>query len=117
MCLVLSLGPLQASEMGPFEKIFCSLTCYLFSQGVTTYVLSGFRNSSLICIHIIFQLSLLSSFSKYIHLRQYYEFPFILRDLRHIYQCVLCQLQIKFKTRAIKGRCKFMECVVTRKFS
>ena len=72
MCSVLSLRPLQASEIGPFEKIFDSFTCYLLSPGVTCYVLSGFRNSSLISIHIIIQLSLLLSFSKYIRLRQYY---------------------------------------------
>ena len=95
MCSVLSLGPLQVSEMEPFEKIFGSFTCYLLSQG---YVLSGFRNSPLISIHIIIQSSLLSSFSKYILLRQYYEFPFILRDLSHIYQPVLRQLQAKSKT-------------------
>ena len=28
MCSVFSLGPLQASKMGPFEKIFGSFTCY-----------------------------------------------------------------------------------------
>ena len=108
---VFSLGPLQASK-----KIFDSFTCYLLSQGVTCYVLSGFRNSSLISIHIIIQLSLLS-FSKYIRLRQSYEFPFILRDLRHIYQCFLRQLRTKCKARAMIARCKFIECVVGRKFS
>ena len=50
-----------------------------FRSRWTCYVLSGFRNSSL-----IIQLSLLLSFSKYIRLRQYYELPFIVRDLRHI---------------------------------
>ena len=116
MYSVLSLGPLLASEMGPFEKIFDSFTCYLLSQGVTCYVLSGFRNSPLISIHIIIQLSLLLYFSKYIRLRQYYEFPFILRDLRHIYQHVLRQLRAKYKIRSMIGRCKFIECVVRRKF-
>ena len=100
--------------MGPFEKIFDSITYYSLSQGVTCYVLSGFRNSPLISIHIIIQLSLLLYFSKYIRLRQYYEFPFILRDLRHIYQRVLRQLRAKSKTRAMIGRCKFIECVVER---
>ena len=33
---MLSLGPLQASEMGPFEKTFGSFTCYL-SQGVICF--------------------------------------------------------------------------------
>ena len=108
---VFSLGPLQASK-----KIFGSFTCYLQSQVVTCYVLSGFRNSSLISIHII-QLSLLLSFSKYIRFRQSYEFPFILRDLRHIYQCVLRQLRTKSKTKAMIARCKFIDCVVGRKFS
>ena len=116
MCLVLSFGPLRASEMRLFEKIFDSITYYSLSQGVTCYVLSGFRNSPLISIHIIIQLSLLLYFSKYIRLRQYYEFPFILRDLRHIYQRVLRQLRAKSKTRAMIGRCKFIECVVGRKF-
>ena len=116
MCSVLSLGPLRASEMGSFEKIFDSITYYSLSQGVTCYVLSGFRNSPLISIHIIIQLSLLLYFSKYIRLRQYYEFPFILRDLRHIYQRVSRQLRAKSKTKAMIGRCKFTECVVGRKF-
>ena len=75
----------------------------------------GFRNSPLISIHIIIQLSLLLYFSKYIPLGQYYEFPFILRDLRHIYQRVLRQLLAKSKTRAMIGRC-IIECVVERKF-
>ena len=115
MYSVLSLGPLLASEMGPFEKIFDSFTCYLLSQGITCYVLSGFSNSPL-SIHIVIQLSLLLYFSKYIRLRQYYEFPFILRDLRHIYQHVLRQLRAKYKIRSMIGRCKFIECVVRRKF-
>ena len=38
-------------------------------------------------IHIIIQLSLSLSFSKYLRLKQYYEFLYIARDLRHIYQC------------------------------
>ena len=38
MCSVLSLGPVQASEMGSFEEIFDSFTCYLLPQGVTCYV-------------------------------------------------------------------------------
>ena len=68
--------------------------------------------------HIIFQLSLLISFSKYIIcLRQYYKFLFILSDLRHIYQCVLRQLQTKSNTSAMIARCKFIECAVGRKFS
>ena len=66
-------------------------------------LLSGFRNSTLISIHITIQLSLLLYFSKYVRLRQYYEFPLIIRDLRD-------------KTRAMIGRCKFNECVVGRKF-
>ena len=86
------------------------------SPGVTCYVLSGFRNSPLISIHITIQLPLLLCFSKYICLRQYYEFPFILGDLRHIYQHVLRQLRAKSKARAMIGRCKFIECVVGRKF-
>ena len=79
-------------------------------------MLSGFHNSPLISIHIIIQLSLLLYFLKYIRLRQYYEFPFVLRDLRHIYQRVLRQLGAKSKTRAMIGRCKFIERVVGRKF-
>ena len=116
MCSMLSLGPLWASEMGPLEKLFDSISCYLLSQQVTCYVLSGFRNSPLISIHIIIQLSLLLYFSKYIRLRQYYEFPFILRDLRHIYQRVLRQLQANSKTRTVIERCKLIECVVGRTF-
>ena len=112
MCSVLSLGPLQVSEMEPFEKIFGSFTCYLLSQG---YVLSGFRNSPLISIHIIIQLLLLLYFSRCIRLRQYCEFTFILRDLRHIYQSVFRQFRAKSKTRAMIGRCKLIECVVGRK--
>ena len=61
----LGLGPLQASGVGSFEKIFGSFTCYLWSQGFICYVVSGFRYSSLISIPIMIQLSL-SSFSKYI---------------------------------------------------
>ena len=80
-------------------------------------MLAGFRNSALIFIHIIIQLSLLLLyFSKYIRLRQYYEFPFILRDLRHIYQRVLRQLQANSKTRTVIERCKLIECVVGRTF-
>ena len=79
--------------MEPSEKIFGSFTGYLLSQGLTWYLLSGFRNSPLISTYIIIQLSLLLYFSKYIRLRQYYEIPFILRDLRHIYQRVLRQLR------------------------
>ena len=90
-------------------------TYYSLSQGVTCYMLSGFHNSPLISIHII-QLSSLLYFSKCIRLIQYYEFPFILRDLKHIYQRVLHQLPAKSKTRAMTGRCKFIECVVGRKF-
>ena len=106
-----SLGPLWASEMGLFEKIFDIFTCYWLSQGVTCYVLSGFCNSPLISIHIIIQLSLLLSFSKYIRIRQYYEFSLILRDLRQIYLRVLRQLRAKSKTRAIIGRCIIIECL------
>ena len=61
----LGLGPLQASGVGSFEKIFGSFTCYLWSQGFICYVVSGFRYSYLISIPIMIQLSL-SSFSKYI---------------------------------------------------
>ena len=113
MCSVLSLGSLWGSEMGPHENIFDSITYYSLSQGVTRFVLLGFRNSPLISIHIIIQLSLLLYFSKHIRSRQYYEFPFILRDLRHVYQHVLRQLRAKCKTRAMIRRCKFIECVVS----
>ena len=116
MCPVWSLGHLEASKMGPFEKIFSSFTCYLLSQGFTCYALSGFHNSSLISIHIIIQLLLLLSFSNYIRLTQHFEFPFIFRDLRHIYQCVLRQLRTKSETRAMIARSKFIDCVVGRKF-
>ena len=116
MCSVLNLGPLSPSEMRPFGKIFDSITYYSLSQGVICYLLSGFRNSPLISFHIVIQVSLLLFFSKYICLKQYYEFPFILRDLRHIYQRVLRQLRAKSKIRAMIGRCKFIECVVGRKF-
>ena len=75
--------------MGPSEKIFDSITYYSLSQGATCYVLSGFRNSPLIPIHIIIMLSLLLYFSKYKLLGQCHEFPFIFRDLRHIDQRVL----------------------------
>ena len=64
MCSVLSLRPLQASKMGPFEKINGRFTCYLSSQEVTCYLFSGFRNSSLISSQMIIHLSLLLSFSK-----------------------------------------------------
>ena len=101
--------------MGPFELIFDSFAYYSLSQGVKCFVLSGFRNLPLISIHIIIQ-ALVLYFSKYIRLRQYYEFPFILRDLRHIYQRVLRQLRAKSKTGAMIGRCKFIECVVGKKF-
>ena len=79
-------------------------------------MLPGFCNSPLISIHITIWLSLLLYFLKDICLRQYYEFPFILGDLGHIYQRVLCQLQAKPKTRAMIGRRKCIECVVGRKF-
>ena len=79
-------------------------------------MLSGFRNSPVMSIHITIQLSLLLYFSKYIRLKQYYEFPFILGDFRNIYQRVLRQLQAKSKTRAMIGRCKFIEYVVRRSF-
>ena len=64
ICSMLSLGPLWASGMRPFEKIFDSFTCCLFSQGFTCYVFSGFRNSTPISIHITIQLSLLLLFLK-----------------------------------------------------
>ena len=100
--------------MGPFEEVFDCFTCYVLSQEVTCYVLSGFPNLPLISIHIIIiQLSILSYFSKYIRLKQYYEFPFILRDLRHI---SARQLRAPPTTRSMIGRCKFFECVVERKF-
>ena len=99
--------------MGPFQKIFDRITYYSLSQGVTCYVLSGSHSSPLISIHIIIQLSLY--FSKYVRLSEYYEFPFIRRDLRHMYQRVLRQLQAKSKIRAMIGRCKFIECLVGRK--
>ena len=54
---------------------------------------------------------LLLYFSKYIRLRQYYQFPFIFGDLSLTYQPVLRQLRAKSKTRAMTGRCKFIECV------
>ena len=85
MCSVLSLALLKESKMGTFEKIFGTFTCYLLSLGATCYMLSGFCNPHLISIHVITQVSLLLSFSKYIHFRQYYKFPLIVRDLRHIY--------------------------------
>ena len=50
-------------------------------------------------------------------LRQYYEFPVILSDLRLCYQCVLRQLRAKSKTRAMIARCKFIEFVAGKKFS
>ena len=59
----LGLGPLQASGVGSFQKIFGSFTYYLWSQGFICYVVSGFRYSPLISIPIMIQL-LLSSFSK-----------------------------------------------------
>ena len=116
MYSVLSSGPLWASAMGPFELIFDSITYCSLSQGIKCFVLSGFRNSPLISIHIIIQVSLVLYFSKYIRLRQSYEFPFIFRDLRQIYQCVSRQLRAKSKTGAIIGRWKFIECVVGKKF-
>ena len=101
-----------------WENIWQFYLLFIVTRGYMCfrYVLSGFRNSPLISIHIIIQLSLLLYFSKYIRLRQYYEFPFILRDLRHIYQRVLRQLRAKYKIRSMIGRCKFIECVVRRKF-
>ena len=99
-----------------YTNIYISQYYLLFIiTRVTCYVLSGFQNSPLTSILIIIQLSLLLYFSKYICLRKYYEFPFILRDLRHIYQGVLRQLRAKSKTRAMIGRCKFIEFVVVRK--
>ena len=68
----------------------------------------------MISTYIIIQLSLLLYFSKYIYLRQ--EVPVILRDLRHIYQPVLPQLRANSKTRAIIGRCKFIEWIVGKVF-
>ena len=37
-----------------------------------------------IYIYIFIYIIYSNTYSKYIRLRQYYEFPFILRDLRHI---------------------------------
>ena len=102
------------SPMSVLDGTF--LVNILLSQEVKFYVLSGFRNSPQISIHIIIQISLVLYFSRYIHLRPNYEFPFIRRDLRHIYQRVLRQLRPKSKARALIGRCKFIECVVGRKF-
>ena len=70
----------------------------------------------LISIHAIIQVSLLLYFSKYLRLRQYYQFPFIPRDLKYIYQRVLRQLRAKSKTRAMIGRYKFIEHVLGRTF-
>ena len=75
MCSELGLGHLQVSGVGFFGKIFGSFTYYLWSQGVTCYMFSGFCCSTLISIHIIFQL-LLSSFLKYIHLWKCYVCSF-----------------------------------------
>ena len=116
MCSVLKLGHLKASETGPIEKIFGSFTCYLLSQRVTCYLLSGFLNSPLISIHVIIQLSLLLSFSKCIRLIYFHSFSGI-KNLRHRYQRVLRLLHAKSKTRAMIARCKFIKCVVGRKFS
>ena len=98
-----------------WENIWQYYLLFIITR-VTCYVLSGFRNSPLISIHIIIQLSLLLYFSKYIPLSQYYEFPFILKDSRHIYQRILRQLRAESKTRAMIGRCKFIEFVEGRKF-
>ena len=54
MCSVLNVGLLQPPKMGTFEKIFGSFTYYLLSHGVACYLVSGFRNPSLISIHILF---------------------------------------------------------------
>ena len=88
------------------------------SPGVTCYMLSGFCNSPLISIHITIWLSLLLYFLKDICLRQYYEFPFILGDLRHISARLMsiASTNCKSKTRAMIGRLKCIECVVGRKF-
>ena len=51
MCSVLSLGPCRHLRSDLWENIY---TCYSLSQGVTCFVLSGFHNSSLISIHILF---------------------------------------------------------------
>ena len=110
MCSDFSLRPVQASKTGPFKKIFDSFTRYLLTQGVTYY-----RNLSLISIHIIIQFSLMVSFSNYIRLRQFYEFPFILRDLRHIYQCVVLRLcEQSLRQELMIARCKFIECVIRK---
>ena len=53
-CSILSLGPLQASEMRSFEKLFSSFTCYLLSQQVTCYVLPGFCNSPVYLFTLLF---------------------------------------------------------------
>ena len=109
MYSVLSLGPLKASKIGRFEKIFGSFTCYLLSQVVTSYAYSGFRDSSLISIHIITQLSLLLSFSKYIRLRQYCEFPIHSQGFKiYVVSVSYCQ----FRTSLRQARCKFIECVI-----
>ena len=108
----LCLPQYQCTFRSNWYCIFSSIV-YLATLVQDTYEL---HNSSMISVHII-QLSLLLSFSMYISLRQYYEFPFILRGLRHIYQCASCQLQSKSKARAMIGRCRFIECVVRRKFS
>ena len=51
ICSELGLGPLKAPTERSFEKTFRSFTCYLLSQEVTCYMLSGFHDSSLISIH------------------------------------------------------------------
>ena len=76
---------LSASEMGPFEKIFDSFfACYFLSQGLHVTCFQG-------------SVILLLYFSKYIRLRQYYEFPFILRDLRQYISAsyVNCEQSLK----------------------
>ena len=95
---------LWASEMGPFEKTFDSFfACYFLSQGVTCYVLSRFRNIIIIFLKV-YTFKTISWVS--IHSQGF----------KTIYQRVLRQLWAKSKTRAMIGRCKFIEWVVGRKF-
>ena len=121
ICSVLRLWRCRRLRFDLLRKCLAVLPYINCHKGlVTCYVLSGFRNASLIMIHIVIQLSLLLSLSKYRILRilwENYEFPFILRDFRHIHQCVLRQLRTKSKTRAFIASCKFIECVVGEKFS
>lgn len=109
---MLSLRPLQASKMGPFEKINGRFTCYLSSQEVTCYLFSGFRNSSLISSQMIIHLSLLLSFSK----SRLWQGKIMYFYLLHTYWCFLHHLRTKSMARAMMARCKCIECVLGRKF-